>query len=200
MSGGGVEGVGEADSPQIREPTTSGAWSQDPRITTWAQGRHLTDWTTQGPQIFFFSVKKQCIYLTNITLQIMSMAGPYLVASLHTSLCLVPLSLLCASGLTHMNCTSLSSTFWFVQPMWGTVWNYECRKREFRVFTPAVLPWSALSWLKLCPRLQFLSDESLLQLEVSEGSNKHVAPLSFQAYRLWELSTFASFSVFCHSL
>ena len=25
------------------------AWSQDSEIMTWAEGRHLTDWTTQGP-------------------------------------------------------------------------------------------------------------------------------------------------------
>ena len=37
-----------------------GAWSQDPEIVTWAEGRRLTDWATQVPQrwshfVLFFS-------------------------------------------------------------------------------------------------------------------------------------------------
>ena len=41
-----------------RLPPEQGAWSgapsQDPGIMTWAEGRHLTDWATQEPQIFIF--------------------------------------------------------------------------------------------------------------------------------------------------
>ena len=46
---GRAEGEREADSPLSKEPNA--ARFQNPEIITWAEGRHLTDWTTQVPQL-----------------------------------------------------------------------------------------------------------------------------------------------------
>ena len=49
-----------------RLPAEQGVWhrtrSQDPRITTWAEGGHLTDWNTQVPPNNYFQWKtKNCV-------------------------------------------------------------------------------------------------------------------------------------------
>ena len=42
-------------------PTEQRAWcgtqSQNPGIMTWAEGRHLSDWATQAPQVLIFVLK-----------------------------------------------------------------------------------------------------------------------------------------------
>ena len=53
QAGEEAEGEGEVDSLLSREPDV-GAWSQDPGIMTWAEGRCLTDWATQAPLGHFF--------------------------------------------------------------------------------------------------------------------------------------------------
>ena len=43
------EGERQADPLRSREPD-AGLPSQDPRIMTWAEGKHLTDWAIQAPR------------------------------------------------------------------------------------------------------------------------------------------------------
>ena len=50
--GGGAEGVGEAGSLLRREPK-EGLHPQDPEIMTWAEGRCLTNPTTQVPFMYY---------------------------------------------------------------------------------------------------------------------------------------------------
>lgn len=131
----------------------------------------------------------------------MYMAGPYLVAPLHRHSAFS--TLLCASGLTHMNRASLSSTFWFVWSMWGTVWESKSRRKRIQGI------YSHSSSLLCCGLAN-----TLCSLTNSSASFSWVFPtvvglrrfqqtfaaLSFQAYRWWLLSAFASSWVFYHSL
>ena len=52
---------------RIRLPTDQGApcgaWSQDPEIMTWAEGRHFTDWATQETPFFFFRPTSISIFI-----------------------------------------------------------------------------------------------------------------------------------------
>ena len=50
---GGDRREGEAD-PFIEQEACCRARSQDPEITTWAEGRYLTEWAIQGPQQLWF--------------------------------------------------------------------------------------------------------------------------------------------------
>lgn len=93
---------------------------------------------------FFFSKVTMHVFIQQV--EIMPMARTYLVASPHRPS--ASSSLLYAWRLTRMNWTSLSSTLGFVQPMWGTVWKPEGRRRKFKAFTPLVPPCSALGWLR----------------------------------------------------
>ena len=43
--------------------TERGAWSQDPEIMTWAEGRHFTDWATQETPFFFFRPTSISIFI-----------------------------------------------------------------------------------------------------------------------------------------
>ena len=48
-----------------RKGEAVGSWSLDPGIMTWAKGRHLTDWTTKAPHLFFlpnFNVFKEMLF------------------------------------------------------------------------------------------------------------------------------------------
>lgn len=86
------------------------------------------------------------------------------------------------------------------------VFEFKDRREKFRVFTAVFrvfTPFSAVGWLTHSvpwPIPQFLLDGDFLQLEISEDSSKHVYPLSFQAYRWWQLSTFVSLWAFYQSL
>ena len=54
QAGEGAEGEGEEGSPLSR--AHNGSRSQDPGITTWAEGRCLTNWAPPGaPTVFFLS-------------------------------------------------------------------------------------------------------------------------------------------------
>ena len=46
-----------------------GAWSQDPGISTWAEGRRLTDWATQAPLLILFATK---VFYDQILLEMFS--------------------------------------------------------------------------------------------------------------------------------
>ena len=48
-----AEGRGRSRLP-TEQGTSCGAQSQDPRIMTWAKGRHLTGWVTQAPLNLIF--------------------------------------------------------------------------------------------------------------------------------------------------